>query len=173
MQGNLELMALLAVNTPGFPVPRVATLAASAAGEDEAVALISASIMPEALAADGGCGCGGNGGNKVEDAEDTIVADGGCGCGGNGGNKVTDTADADEFAAKKKAEDDGEDESMMQEGDALSDTDDTEEEAPEGETPKKKKKAEFSSHAEEVAALELAVMKGKVYKKAWGSKGVC
>ena len=59
MQGNLELMALLAVNTPGFPVPRLATLAASAAGteEDVTMALISASVMPEAITADGACGC--------------------------------------------------------------------------------------------------------------------
>lgn len=65
MQGNLELMALLAVNTPGFPVPRLATLAASAAGTDEDVdfALISASIMPEAVTADGTCSCK----NKTED----------------------------------------------------------------------------------------------------------
>ena len=166
MQGNLELMALLAVNTPGFPVPRVATLAASAAGEDEAeaVALISASIMPDALAADGGCGCGGNGGGKVEEAEDAVVADGGCGCGGKGGGKVTDADE--EFAAKKKAED----ESMMQEGDAASDTDDEEEETDEDGNPVKKKPLPF---AEEKAMLELAVLKGKVMKKAWGGKGVC
>jgi hypothetical protein len=67
MGGGLELMALLAVNTPGFPVPRLATLAASAAGGEEVdVALISASIFTaevENLVA--GCGCG----NKVDTAE--------------------------------------------------------------------------------------------------------
>ena len=164
MQGNLELMALLAVNTPGFPVPRLATLAASAAGEEEAVALISASIMPEALAADGGCGCGGNGGGKVEPAEEAVVADGGCGCGGKGGGKVEDAADTDEFAAKKKAKAEDEDESMMQEGDT--DEEDSEDE----DMPKRKQSMPFASPAEEVAAMELSMMKGKVYKKGWSKR---
>jgi hypothetical protein len=58
---NLELMALLAVNTPGFPVPRMATLAASAAGvEDEAVAMISASMLPAQSEEFGSCSCGCN-----------------------------------------------------------------------------------------------------------------
>lgn len=57
---NLELMALLAVNTPGFPVPRLATLAASAAGIEEPVALISASVLPsmEEFGGTSGCSCG-------------------------------------------------------------------------------------------------------------------
>ena len=81
MGGGLELMALLAVNTPGFPVPRLATLAASAAGGEEVdVALISASIFtaaqpePEAEVLVAGCGCGGTG-NKVDTAEDVSLAE--------------------------------------------------------------------------------------------------
>lgn len=55
--GHLELMALLAVNTPGFPVPRIATLAASASEvtEDNLVTFISAGQGVEVVTAD--CGC--------------------------------------------------------------------------------------------------------------------
>lgn len=59
LRGNLELTALLAVNTPGFPVPRLA-LVASASGEDEVVTLISASVAPEVKVVEMGeesCGC--------------------------------------------------------------------------------------------------------------------
>jgi hypothetical protein len=144
MQGNLELMALLAVNTPGFPVPRLATLAASAAGgdfsEDEPVALISASILQPVVA--DGCGCGGKGGGKIGSAEDG------------------------EFAAKKKPAMMEEDAMMMQEGDAASDTDDTEEETSEDAMVTKKK-----LQKKEVQKMELAVMRGKVNKK-W-AKGAC
>lgn len=75
MQGNLELMALLAVNTPGFPVPRLATLAASAAGGEEDIdfALISASIMPEAVTADGDCGCSAAPADAVVDEEEVLT----------------------------------------------------------------------------------------------------
>lgn len=114
MQGTgLELMALLAVNTPGFPVPRLATLAASAADGTETevdVALIWTGPGPDAITADGSsetCKCCGQkmpddgDGNDSEDAADTekdaVTADGGCGCGGKGGgNKLDD----EEFSAE-------------------------------------------------------------------------
>lgn len=46
MRGRLELVGLLCVNVPGFPVPRVATRVASAALEDEhRLALVAAGIV--------------------------------------------------------------------------------------------------------------------------------
>lgn len=56
IRGRLELVGLLCVNVPGFPVPRVAARVASAAVEDEhRLALVAAGIVdtppsPEALA---------------------------------------------------------------------------------------------------------------------------
>jgi hypothetical protein len=50
--GNLELVRILAVNTPGFPVPRAQTLLASG----EQTALVAAGA---AAAASASCGCGG------------------------------------------------------------------------------------------------------------------
>jgi hypothetical protein len=71
VSGNLELMALLAVNTPGFPVPRLATLAASAAGEEDVpFAMISASVLPEGADAVTACGCGGSEVSLSEDADE-------------------------------------------------------------------------------------------------------
>ncbi len=49
MRGSLELVGLLAVNVPGFPVPRVAARVASGAVEeqDERLALVAAGIVDE------------------------------------------------------------------------------------------------------------------------------
>jgi hypothetical protein len=53
INGHLELVGLLAVNVPGFPVPRQRALAASVGdGEYETVALVAAGIVtPERVAA--------------------------------------------------------------------------------------------------------------------------
>ena len=53
--GHLELIACLAVNTPGYPMPRALV---SAGGEVEA--LVAAAGIVQAAGRDGGCGCGGN-----------------------------------------------------------------------------------------------------------------
>lgn len=46
VNGNLELVGILAVNVPGFPVPRAqAAIAASAAGGGEVLALVAAGIV--------------------------------------------------------------------------------------------------------------------------------
>lgn len=46
VNGHLELIGVLAVNVPGFPVPRSqAALAASAEGEEEVLALVAAGIV--------------------------------------------------------------------------------------------------------------------------------
>jgi hypothetical protein len=46
VNGHLELVGILAVNVPGFPVPRAqAAIAASAAGEGEVLALVAAGIV--------------------------------------------------------------------------------------------------------------------------------
>jgi F like protein len=48
INGHLEMIGLLAVNVPGFPVPRPqAALAASAEGEDYVTALVAAGILGE------------------------------------------------------------------------------------------------------------------------------
>lgn len=47
VNGNLELVALLAVNVPGFPVPRPRALVASGDGGDEVLALTAAGIVLE------------------------------------------------------------------------------------------------------------------------------
>lgn len=44
VNGNLELVALLAVNVPGFPVPRVRALVASGGDGQEVLALVAAGI---------------------------------------------------------------------------------------------------------------------------------
>jgi hypothetical protein len=50
VDGNLELVALLAVNVPGFPVPRARALVAMGAeGDDEVLALVAAGIQKVAL----------------------------------------------------------------------------------------------------------------------------
>lgn len=60
IKGGLELVALLAVNTPGFPVPRTTV---ALAGE-EPLALVAAGMLvhgeedPEVIAASADCGCG-------------------------------------------------------------------------------------------------------------------
>ncbi len=46
VNGHLELVGILAVNVPGFPVPRTqAAIAASAAGEGEVLSLVAAGIV--------------------------------------------------------------------------------------------------------------------------------
>jgi hypothetical protein len=53
INGHLELVGLLAVNVPGFPVPRQRALAASVGdeGEYETLALVAAGIVtPERIA---------------------------------------------------------------------------------------------------------------------------
>lgn len=45
VNGNLELVALLAVNVPGFPVPRPRALVASGADGQEVIALLAAGIV--------------------------------------------------------------------------------------------------------------------------------
>ncbi|MCI4354550.1 MAG: hypothetical protein L3K06_04215, partial [Thermoplasmata archaeon] len=47
--GNLELVALLAVNVPGFPVPRARALVASGDAEPERLALVAAGIVTRTL----------------------------------------------------------------------------------------------------------------------------
>jgi hypothetical protein len=47
VDGNLELVAILAVNVPGFPVPR-GVVAAGATGEPEPVSLIAAGVVTDA-----------------------------------------------------------------------------------------------------------------------------
>lgn len=59
INGNLELLAVCCVNAPGFPVPRLYSLAASAAGTEEPFALVAAGMStllsmrdPETLSAE-------------------------------------------------------------------------------------------------------------------------
>lgn len=62
------MVALLAVNTPGFPVPR-ASLIASAAGEEEVpFSLVSAG----ALASEFDCGCGCDGSKDCDEEIDEV-----------------------------------------------------------------------------------------------------
>lgn len=44
--GNLELIAMLAVNTPGYPVPRTQARIAASAGREHATALVAAGASP-------------------------------------------------------------------------------------------------------------------------------
>jgi hypothetical protein len=89
--GGLEMVALLAVNTPGFPVPR-ANLVASAAGDtDEPTALVSAgalapAVVEEEFKAKACCDeCAKKNDKKEEEQEmstdETEEFDEGCGCG--------------------------------------------------------------------------------------------
>jgi hypothetical protein len=45
VNGNLELVGILAVNVPGFPVPRTQAAIAASAGEGEVLALVAAGIV--------------------------------------------------------------------------------------------------------------------------------
>jgi hypothetical protein len=54
LRGNLELVAILCVNVPGFAVPRIH--AAMASGEQSS--LVAAGILPDALGDVEPCGCG-------------------------------------------------------------------------------------------------------------------
>jgi hypothetical protein len=74
--GGRELVALLAVNTPGFPVPR----ARSTSVEDAPLALVAAGVMmleewvtpaAEELVADDACSCGGHGKTESLSIEET------------------------------------------------------------------------------------------------------
>lgn len=57
IDGTLEMVGLLAVNTPGFPVPRAqANIVAGAQ-----MALVAAGVVVEELGEDCGCGCKGEG----------------------------------------------------------------------------------------------------------------
>lgn len=60
--GNLELVGVLAVNTPGFPVPRPRTLVASG----QQLALVAAAAP---VSAGHGCGCGGSSSGLTASAE--------------------------------------------------------------------------------------------------------
>jgi hypothetical protein len=115
IDGSLEMVGLLAVNTPGFPVPRAQTNIVAGAQ----MALVAAGVIVEELGEDCGCGCEGAGdcGDKkrkrgefaeVEDdeeddeeteAEDTesLAADCGCveGFGFNDGKPIDWTTDYD------------------------------------------------------------------------------
>ena len=51
INGNLELVGLLAVNVPGFPVPRAQAALAASGAEDEVEALVAAGVV---------CGCDDN-----------------------------------------------------------------------------------------------------------------
>lgn len=85
INGNLEMVGLLAVNTPGFPVPRSQTVIVAGAQ----MALVAAGIVdtdmeeaPEELAKKKGCSCGCNGdcGAKEQEPAAEMETSEDCGC---------------------------------------------------------------------------------------------
>lgn len=108
INGALELVGILAVNSPGFPIPNAK--AGIVAGAQ--ISLVAAGVVVEELGDGKDCGCGCNGAGDCEDKDEELEAE-----------ECVECASKDEDAPEEKDIDDDKDEDDEDDSDVEDDED--------------------------------------------------